>query len=634
MSEEKELQEADLAVDQEDDGLSSFVDFADLNDLETASNQELFGDLGDIEDLGDVPDLSLDDISELPDLTEDVAVPVQEAEASHETAFHTVEPNEGISFPDLTEEEKVSLPELTAEEPEEFSMPDLGLEEEGVPIPDIELDAAEESIMPDIDLDAEEETQISDLGFDVGEEISVPDLEEGADFANGGEEVTDASLQDSLDGLETTDDGAMDDALAAVDLPSEDDFSETVEEAADALTDEIADVDLGELDALTNEESGMGDMGLGSDFLNGLDLGFTDEEAPISMEEAGGGNIDSMLDGLLDNLDMNGSIEEPVASEGEAEADDSMLDILGLDDNPFDAESLDGVSDGMEGEAQDLLDVASMMPQTDQKEEQKNGFFHRVFGNVVTDEIAEQERMAAEKEEEEAAKKAEEDAKAKEEKDARKAELQAEKEAKKEEKKKLKEAKKAEKAEKKKEKKAQREEEEAAELEVVGKLNKVGVSIIVAATILFLTVEIVGTNAFGYISSKNKAVDYFDMGKYTEAYAEALGTNMHEKDEEEYNKIKVVMKVQQSLNAYQNYDRINYYPEALDALLRGLKRYDANIDEGIELEVDSDMMSCRKQILTLLKEEFNLSEAEAYALLALDKEQYQSKVVALGVKKK
>ena len=124
------------------------------------------------------------------------------------------------------------------------------------------------------------------------------------------------------------------------------------------------------------------------------------------------------------------------------------------------------------------------------------------------------------------------------------------------------------------------------------------------------------------------------MGKYTEAYQEAIGTDMRNKDEESYNKIKVVMKVQQSLNAYQNYDRIKYYPEALDSLLRGLKRYDSNIEEGMELEVENDMMTCRKQILTLLQEEFNLSEAEAYSIIALDKDAYQSRVIELGLKKR
>ena len=348
------------------------------------------------------------------------------------------------------------------------------------------------------------------------------------------------------------------------------------------------------------------------------------------MEDNGDSGLDSMLGGILGNLDLNGSME---AEDGS----DPMANILGLGSNPF-GEDVESLPD--EGDMQDLLDVAEMMPEdsgdaAEQAEEKKPGFLKKVFGNVVTDEIAEQERLAAQKEEEEAAKKVEEDAKAKEEAEAKKAEKKAAKEAAKEEKKKEKEAKKAEKAAAKAEKKAKKkEEEEAAELEVVGKLNKVGVSIIVIATILFLVLEIGGTNLFSYSSAKKESLNYFDMGKYTEAYQEAIGTDMRNKDEESYNKIKVVMKVQQSLNAYQNYDRIQYYPEALDALLRGLKRYDANIDEAMELEVDTDMMSCRKQILTLLQEEFNLSEAEAYAIIAMDKEAYQSKVIDLGVKKK
>ena len=102
----------------------------------------------------------------------------------------------------------------------------------------------------------------------------------------------------------------------------------------------------------------------------------------------------------------------------------------------------------------------------------------------------------------------------------------------------------------------------------------------------------------------------------------------------DYDKIKVVMKVQQSINAYQNYDRVKYYPEALDALLRGIKRYDANIDRGTELEVEGDMQSCRKQILSILQQEFGLSERDAYSILALDKDAYQNKVVEIGMKRK
>lgn len=150
---------------------------------------------------------------------------------------------------------------------------------------------------------------------------------------------------------------------------------------------------------------------------------------------------------------------------------------------------------------------------------------------------------------------------------------------------------------------------------------------------MFLAVEITGTNIYSYMSAKKEAENYFEMGKYTEAYKAAIGTNMRNKDPEEYNKIKTVMKVQQCLNAYQNYQRMKYYPEALDALLRGLKRYDANLSTATELEVDDDLMACRKQLLSALETEFNLSEQDAYRYLAMEKADYQDAVVKTGMKK-
>ena len=597
MSNENELQDADVDTNESmDDDLSSFVDLTDLEGMDDATNQELFGDLGDIADLGDMPEMSEADSSQesepdipLPDISEDDL-------GLDEEMFHTAEPEEAPVSVDTD-----VLPEAPASEVSDQNVSlDDTIEDSG-----IDISALDDSTIDDAgtDIPVLDDSDVDNLGTDI------PALDDSnADDLSADIPVLDDSNIDDL----SADIPALDDSdIVALDSGLEDDGSMSM----DGLDDVMAALDAGSGDAA-------------GDSTDGAAEGTSDDS-----------NIDSMLDGLLDNLDMNGSLDETAASESSpseqmdgAAALDNMSDILGLDDVPFGTE---GQDDAATDNLQDMLDVESMMPQAEETgDEKKPGFFKRVFGNVVTDEIAEQERLEAEKAEEEAAKKAEEDEKAKEEKAEKKAEADAQKAEKKEEKKKQQEAKKAEKAAKKAEKKAKREEEEAAELEVVGKLNKVGVSIIAIATIIFLVVEIAGTNIFGYVSTKNKAKSYFDMGKYTEAYQEAIGTDMRKKNPEEYNKIKVVMKVQQPLNAYQNYDRIGYYPEALNALMKGLKRYDANIDEAIDLDVDKDMMSCRKQILTLLKQEYNLSESEAYAILVLDQTAYQKKVVELGLKKK
>ncbi|RKI37654.1 hypothetical protein D7V86_21795 [bacterium D16-51] len=622
MSEEKGLQEADMAAEEGIEDLSSFVDLADLDELEYKDNEDVFGGLGDIADLGEMPDLSLDAVSDSQEAAGEVSIPDLIAEEPEEVSFQTVEPAEDVSLPDLTEEEAGSMPDLLMED-EEVPMPSLDDMTDGeVPMPESEsVDMA--------DFDSGGTMPSLDEMADTGSEEMMPSSDDMADIADDGmmpslDDMADAGSEEPLLSLD-----GMADMEPDGDVAGEEDSAMPDIGLLDAIGDEAVDSSvldaLDDLDGGTEEpilDDAVSDILAGGDGIGGLDLGFSDGgEAAPAVEESGGSGLDSMLGGLLNNLDMNGSISDSLSG-GE--------DSIGMDASPIAMDDLDELSDA----AEDMLDVAGMVPEAVAPEQKEPGLLKRVFGNVVTDEIAEQERMAAQQEEEDAAKRAEEEEKAKEEAAVKKEEKKAEKAAKKEEKKKQKEAKKAEKAAKKEEKKKQKEEEEAAELEIVGKLNKVGVSIIVIATILFLAVEITGTNLFGYISTKNKAVDYFEMGKYTQAYQEAIGTNMSEKDKEEYDKIKVVMKVQQALNAYQNYDRVSYYPEALDALLRGLKRYDANIDKGIELEVDSDMMSCRKQILTLLQSEFNLSESDAYSILAMDSENYQKKVVELGLKKK
>ncbi len=579
MSENKELEEETFEGGGIGEDLSSFVDVADLGDLENISDQEMFGDLGDLGDLGDMPEILGQESATEPE--KEAPQPEITEKGQEEPAFHSVEPQEGPSVFD--QEEEISgagtdRPSTDSAFGQNATVQDAA-QAEGVS-----------------GQDAVQEREEQALGTAVEEEAPSTDAVQAEETS--GQDTAQNGKADGLDNI-------LQEDLGSITL---DDRLEGILNAGSEASKEPSSQILKEAGA---------DDGQIEDIQTALDL------VPDEEEENSG--VASMLDGLLDNLDMTGSVVEQDSDEDD--------EGMGMDDIPGLASVLSG---GMEPEEKEMLEADAAEPDGTEPDGdgKQPGFFKKVFGNVVTDEIAEQERMAAQKEQEEAEKKAEEEQKAKEEKAAKKAEKAEAKAAKKEEKKKQKEAKKAEKAAKKAEKKAKREEEEAAELEVVGKLNKVGVSIIAAATVIFLAVEIAGTNVFGYVSTKNQAMDYFEMGKYTEAYQEAIGSKMKEKDAEEYNKIKVVMKVQQALNSYQSYDRISYYPEALDALLKGLQRYDMNIDQAVALDVDKDMISCRKQILSLLQQEFSLSESDAYSLLALDQKKYQDKVIAIGVKKK
>lgn len=367
------------------------------------------------------------------------------------------------------------------------------------------------------------------------------------------------------------------------------------------------------------------------------------------------GSIDDMLGGLLDNFDKNGSIgdeseeqskENSGSDAGDGQKADDLSDLLGMlsdDSTSDDVISLDSVSNEEIPDISEIPDIpmqeeediSNILPQNEEKEDdgEKQSIFKKVFGNVVTDEIAEAEKK---QEEEEAAKK-EEAEKVKEEKAAEKAKQKEEKEKLKAEKAEAKAAAKAKKAEekaaKKAEKQAQKEaEREAAANEVVGKLNKVGVSIVAVFGVIILAGIIIGTNSFGSGLDKKKATNYFEMHRYSQAYESAVGTNMKEKNPEQYKKIVTVMKVQHALDSYQNYENVKKYPEALDALLMGLKKYDANKKTAYDLEIENDLASVYDKILDILSDEFGLSKSQSYDILSLGSSEYTSKVNAIAAK--
>jgi GTPase involved in cell partitioning and DNA repair len=70
------------------------------------------------------------------------------------------------------------------------------------------------------------------------------------------------------------------------------------------------------------------------------------------------------------------------------------------------------------------------------------------------------------------------------------------------------------------------------------------------------------------------------------------------------------------------------YPEALDSLLKGLKRYDEYISDATEMGIRNDMDYVKTQILGELNEAYQMSEADAYQLIdAANQEEYSQMVI-------
>ena len=540
----------------------------ELEDLNAAD----FADMGSLADFVDIEDLeNLEGIEEFKSDEQSEDAPMPAEEVSEEIPMSVEkEVSEEIPMPVEPGEEDVS---------EEIPMPVEEDVSEEIPMP-VEEEVSEEVPMP-----VEEK---------VSEEIPMPVEEEVS------EEIPMSVAEASEEIPAPIDDGGTEE----ISQPAGDSATINTSELLDNInlySDDVSGGDSAETAALMND---------------GKSESSTDDQA-----------LNMMLDGLLDDLDMTGSLQQETASKDElvedqdAEAAD-IFDMLGADSESQDV-SID-----------DLLDIAAPEEHPEEEPTDQKGLFQRVFGNVINDEIAEEERKAQEEEEQKAAEKAELAEQKKAEKEQAKEAKKAEKEAKKAAKAEEKAAKKAEKEAKKAEQKAQQEEEaEAEKYEVTGKLNKVGVAIIAILTVTFLVVEIAGTNIHGYSSSKKQAMKYFEMGKYEQAYQEVLGTKVKEKDPDTYNKIRTVMQVQRALDSYQNYDAMNYYPDALNALIRGLQRYDANLETAKQLEIEDEVDGCKEQIVSLLQSEYGVSESQARELLSLDKAEYTSKVVEIAMKK-
>ena len=579
------------------DGLDDFVEYDDLASLEGLPQlDELDG---------------MDDLSALPEVA--ASIKMDDSELNEAGNDDNVDMTIDIPLPDvgITEEDGVAS-ELSDGKDIQTTFPQLEPEED---VSENMLSAdAENGAEPEED--TSNETAISEedaMSLHESDEISEGEKESGENIMSipeGGEEPEEDVMSIPEGGEE----------------PEEDVMS--IPEGGEEPEEDVMSIPEG------GEEPEEDIMSLSED---GADS-----------EDADSADIDDMLGGLLDNLDTNGSIDAAegditdTSEETESKQADDIEDLLGMlsdDSSSEDIISLDNASADAVPDINDIPDIpigesgeediANILPteDSDDSEAEKPGFFKKVFGNVVTDEIAEAERQA--KEEEEA--KLEEAEKLKEEKAAEKAQKKEEKAKLKAEKAEEKAAKKAKKAEEKAAKKAEKlakkeEEEAAAAQEVVGKLNKAGVTIVVLLGMVLLLGTVILTNSFSGSLDKKKAKNYFDMSKYSQAYEYAVGTNMKKKDPEQYQKIVTVMKVQHSIDAYQNYENVKKYPEALDALLMGLKKYDANKKTAYDLEIEDKLESVYQEILDILSEEFYLSKSQAYDILSLSGGDYTKKV--------
>lgn len=132
---------------------------------------------------------------------------------------------------------------------------------------------------------------------------------------------------------------------------------------------------------------------------------------------------------------------------------------------------------------------------------------------------------------------------------------------------------------------------------------------VMAASILLLI--LLSSSLSGYSTGIDQAKASYDSGDYVAAYQSLMGMKLKEKDEELYGRTKVTAYVQKEWNSYQVYLGQEMYPEALDALILAVGKYDKYIEKATQVGADGELESLRTQVEAALTDVFGVTAEEA-----------------------
>lgn len=274
----------------------------------------------------------------------------------------------------------------------------------------------------------------------------------------------------------------------------------------------------------------------------------------------------------------------------------------------------------------------SVMPEEEivpeKSKEKKPSLKERFFQNIIDDKEIEREEKARQNEEKSKEQAAAEKEKLKQEKLAKK---EAD-EAKKQEEKERKDLDKAAKAEETKKLRQQKLEEkkkrqEEAAKEYVGRINPVGAAIVFLLFGIVALSVIFGTNVISYKGAVTDAQIFVDTNNYERAYKAVAGVKLSDSDQELYEKVRLLAKLDQRVRSSENFIKMNMPWEALDSLVKAVEQYDESMEEGKRLEISGQQDGLFQKVEEKLHQDFHMTTAEARQILqSATSEEYAQRI--------
>lgn len=141
--------------------------------------------------------------------------------------------------------------------------------------------------------------------------------------------------------------------------------------------------------------------------------------------------------------------------------------------------------------------------------------------------------------------------------------------------------------------------------------------VLMAASILALI--LLGVFNIPYGQDVKAAKDYYAAGDYVKAYETLAGSSAKDKDEKLYRKTLIMASIQSEYNAYESMMELEDYEFALDALVRGVGRYDNYLEEAAECGAQEDLELEKNKIVQAMSDTFGVTEEQALELNGIRK---------------
>ncbi len=302
--------------------------------------------------------------------------------------------------------------------------------------------------------------------------------------------------------------------------------------------------------------------------------------------------------GKLKKIFIDSLEDEPLEDDGQERNDEEKPDNEAVTEEP------DEPKDENE---QIIEDVFGDKDTLDDSEAPKKGFFARFKYRLAQ---LKAKRAEEEKAEEEAERLDEEESRKK--KEQKKAAAAEKKEQKKQDSKDKKAAKpKKTKESKPKKEKKPKEPPKPGDILKIKPLSMIMFVLFVAGIVVLVCVL---NSSVNYDTAVSQAKTYYANGDYSKAYSKLNGMKLSGSDKTLYEQASTIMYVNRQYESYQNYMKLDMKTEALDALIKGIDRYETYKSDAAELGIDDKYTEQYNMIIKALQDTFKISEAEGISL--------------------